>query len=98
MTIIEPNKNKFNLNFLMIFAIGLIVCAAVLSIFAYATSVKIDHAISSYQKNLDRLKAESADLKNDLYAILDFQNADQLAEKLGLIKERKPEYLAIIQQ
>lgn len=98
MTIIEPNKNKFNLNFLMIFAIGLVICAALLSIFAYAKSVKIDHALSSYQKTLDQLRAESADLKNELYAILDFQNADQLAEKLGLIKERKPEYLAIIQR
>lgn len=95
MTIIEPNKNKFKLSILTSFIIGLIIFEAVLSIFAYNQNVRLTHALSLSQKSLGDFQAQNADLKNKLYTILDFKNADQLAEKLGLIKERKPEYLAL---
>lgn len=92
MTIIEPNKNKSNL--LIALTVGLIILGAVLTIFAYNQSVRFSHALSDQRKSIDSLQVKNAELKNQLYAILDIQKVDQLAEKLGLIKERKPEYLA----
>jgi hypothetical protein len=94
MTIIEPNKSKFKSNFLIILIIGLIISGAVLSIFAYNKSVSLSYNLNIQRKSVEALQVENADLKNQLYAVLDFQNAAQLADRLGLIKEKKPEYLA----
>ena len=67
---------------------------AVLSIFSYNRNVGINHAIKQNIENIEVLRADNADLKNQLYLVLDIENADFLAAKLGLVKERKPEYLA----
>lgn len=94
MTIIEPNKNKFKLNFLLILVIGFILAEAVLSIFAYNKSVQISYSLSENKKAIEELRASNADFKNQLYSVLDLENAPELAAKFGLIKEGKPEYLA----
>ena len=94
MTIIEPNKNRFHLSLLMTLAISFVILGAILSIFAYSQSVRLHHLLDEQQVLIDDLQVQTADLKNRLYTLLDFGNVDQLAEQLGLIKERKPEYLA----
>ncbi len=94
MTIIEPNKSRFKINLLITLVIGFILAEAVLSIFAYNRSVRMNYSLNENKKAIEELQVSNADLKNDLYSVLDLQNADQLAAKLGLIKERKPEYLA----
>lgn len=94
MTIIEPNKNKFKLNLLILLVIGFIIAEAIFSIFAYNKSVSINHSLNENQKAVEEFQVLNADLKNELYSVLDLQNTDQLAAKLGLIKEKKPEYLA----
>ena len=94
MTIIEPNKSKFKLNLLIILIIGFILAEAVLSIFAYNKSVRINYSLNENKKAIEELQVSKADLKNQLYSVLDLQNADILAAKLGLIKEKRPEYLA----
>lgn len=95
MTIIEPNKNSFRSRLPLYLAVGLVVIEAVLSIFAYNRNVGINHAIKQSIENIEILRADNADLKNQLYLVLDLENADFLAAKLGLVKERKPEYLAL---
>lgn len=94
MTIIEPNKNKFKIGIFAFIIIALIIIEAVFSIFAYNKSVHLGHGLRDRSGELEALAVENADLKNKLYEVLDFQNADKLAERLGLVKERKPEYLA----
>lgn len=94
MTIIEPNKNKFKLNFLIILVIGFILAEAVLSIFAYNRSVRISYSLNENKKSIEELRVSNADFKNQLYSVLDLENADKLAARFGLIKEGKPEYLA----
>lgn len=94
MTIIEPNKNRFKINLLMILLAAFIFFEAIFSIFAYSKSVKLNYSIREQKEELEALEVRNADMKNELYAILDFKNAEQLAEKFGLIKEKHPEYLA----
>lgn len=93
MTIIEPNKNKFRFNVFIMFIVGLLILEAVLSVVAYSQSVHFTYRLEEQRKSIENLRVENADLKNRLYTILDFQNVDQLAERLGLIKERRPDYL-----
>ena len=74
---------------------GLVLFEAALSIFAYNRSVQLNHSLKESHKKIEIVRAENADLKNQLYLVLDIESADVLASKLGLIKERKPEYLAL---
>lgn len=94
MTIIQPNKNKFKLNFAVILAGGFILLEAMLSVFANNFSVELAYALKTERKNLEVLRAETAELKNDLYAILDIQDAEEFSSKFGLVKDKKPNYLA----
>lgn len=94
MTFIEPNKNKFNISILTFLTVILILTGALLSIFAYNQNVRLNHFLNSYQKEVEGLQVANANLKNQLYGILDLKNAEELARDLGLVKEKRPEYLA----
>lgn len=98
MTIIEPNKNSFRSRLPLYLAAGFVMLEALLSIFAYNFNVKINHSIKESIKQIETLRADNADLKNQLYLVLDLENSDILAAKLGLVKERRPEYLAVNDQ
>jgi|SRR3989344_497359 len=94
MTIIEPKKNKLRIHFIATIFVGLLLLGGLLTVFAYNQSVSMSHRLGELTKEIEGLRVENADLKNDLYGILDLQNIDKLADKLGLIKEKKPEYLS----
>ena len=94
MTIIQPNKSSYKTNFLMILVIGFIILEAILGIFAYSKSVRLGYLINQEQKDIQQLEVENAEFKNHLYAVLDFQNVEKIAAELGLIKEKRPDYLA----
>lgn len=96
MTIIEPNKNSFKSKIPIILIVGLVLFEAILSVVSYNQNVQLNYALKENHKQIEVLQADGADLKNQLYLVLDFENSDQLAGKLGLVKERKPEYLAIV--
>lgn len=93
MTIIEPNKNKFRFNFTIAFIASFTAIEIVFGIFIYSQNVSVNYQLTEKNKIVENFQAQNADLKNRLYTILDFQNVDQLADQLGLIKERKPDYL-----
>lgn len=94
MTIIEPNKNSFKSKLATYLLIGFVLFEAGLSIFAYNQSVQLNHSLKESHKIIEAARADNADLKNQLYLALDIENSDVLAGKFGLVKERKPEYLA----
>ena len=78
----------------MILVIGFIILEAILGIFAYSKSVRLGYLINQEQKDIQQLEVENAEFKNHLYAVLDFQNVEKIAAELGLIKEKRPDYLA----
>ncbi len=94
MTVIEPNKNKFTINWLIISLIIFILTGALFSVFAYNNNVRLKHLLNSHREEAESLRSANTDFKNQLYGILDLKNAEELAADLGLIKEKKPEYLA----
>lgn len=95
MTIIQPNQNKTKFSFAAVFIIGLILLGAILSILAYNQSVRLHNNLETELGHIKDWRAQNADFKKQLYALLDLQNADELARKFGLVKERKPGYLAV---
>ncbi len=95
MTIIEPNKNRFSANRWLFLILAVVLATVVLNIFAYNRNVQLNHVLKQQLRDIDLARAESADLKNQLYLALDFEDVGYLAAKLGLVKERKPEYMAL---
>lgn len=75
--------------------IGLILFEALLSIYSYSQNVRLSSELLSTAKEIEALSISTSDFKNQLYAKLDLKNVDQVAGKLGLIKEKKPEYLSV---
>ncbi len=76
-------------------AVGLVLFEVVLSVLFYNQNVQLNHALKDNQKKIETVRSENADMKNKLYLVMDMENSDQLAAKFGLVKERKPDYLAI---
>ena len=67
---------------------------AILSIIIYNQNVRLYHWVGASQKNLEQLRISNVELKNQLYSVVELDNVDALAAKLGLIKEKRPDYLA----
>ena len=94
MTFIEPNKQSFRINLFVLFFAALFIGEAVFSIFSYSRSVSLGHLVSEQQKAVEEIRSKNAVFKNKIYSLLDFQDSDMLVSKLGLIKDRRPDYLA----
>lgn len=95
MTIIEPKKNKLKFNYTGILLIGLVLFGVMLTISVHNRNVSVAHDLGEALRRLDSLRVANVGLKNQMYALLDFENADKLAAQLGLIKEKSPDYLTI---
>lgn len=93
MTIIEPNKNKFKADLLLIFLVGSVVLAVLFNIYLYNSTVNLKYLLGQQEKYLKESQVANADAKNALYQMLDTDNFARLAEGLGLIKESRPDYL-----
>ncbi|MBI1838811.1 MAG: septum formation initiator family protein [Candidatus Colwellbacteria bacterium] len=91
MTIIQPNKNK-SLSRIIFVLGGILVLTASFYVFTYANSVGLNQDIKVSEKNLERLKVENAELKNDLFALTDSRRLDELAKEKNLIYDKNPQW------
>lgn len=92
MTILTPHGNSTIKHFLMLLFVLLLV-GGVLYIFEYNALVDARFTLSDLKKNLVELETKNADLKNQLYAVLDPVKLTAFAAANGLILERRPQYL-----
>ncbi len=93
MTIIQPNKPKSKLRFFILPLILMLFAGVYLSIVFYSDVTEFKVLLSKKEKELQELEVLSAELKNQLYNILDTQNMAKAAEEAGLILEQNPIYL-----
>ncbi|MDD5547351.1 MAG: hypothetical protein PHN74_00400 [Candidatus Pacebacteria bacterium] len=93
MTIIEPNKHKYNPSSGFILVAGFIVLSAFLSINFYNKNVNLRHLITSNTKNLQEMQVSNAEFKDKLYSVLAPENIKSLAQSLNLVQEKRPEYI-----
>lgn len=91
MTIIEPTKNKYySREFL--YLIGLILIVTILNIYFYNLNVNLKYQISIHEKSLQQLDAANAEIRNQLYQMLDSKNLVSLIQEHNLVSDKNPDY------
>ncbi|MEK7162736.1 MAG: hypothetical protein AAB696_00380 [Patescibacteria group bacterium] len=93
MTIIQLNKNNHKTNFLVSILMMISIVVAVFGVFLYNQLVNIRHEVKRQENNLQQAEVQNAELKNNLYSILNEKNMKSLINQQSLILEKNPEYL-----
>ncbi len=95
MTIIEPQKSNRRINFLLVSSLSLSFGAVLWSVFVYNSTVNLARESSSIEVKHKASLTFNAELKNDLYRLLDAKNLKKLADREGLKQISNPEYLNV---
>lgn len=92
MTLYQPKRKRNRLPLI----VGFFVTAGlVLTIIqGYSAQVGLEKTMRTTREELSRAETKNAEIKNELYALLDFKSIQILVEKLGLIKEEKPHFIS----
>lgn len=93
MTIIQLNKNNHKKNFLVSILMAVSVVAAVWGIFIYNQLVSLRHEVKKQENSIQQAEVQNAELKNNLYSILNEKNIKSLINQQSLILEKNPNYL-----
>ena len=93
MTIIQLNKNNHNKNFLILILMMVSVVMAVWGIFIYNQLVSLRHEVKKQENNIQQAEVQNAELKNNLYSILNEKNIESLINQQSLILEKNPNYI-----
>ncbi|MDP1538724.1 MAG: hypothetical protein Q8M00_01705 [bacterium] len=93
MTIIQPNKNNYKTSFLIPVLLITSISAALWGVFLYNQLVNVRHEIKRQENNLRQAEVTNAELKNNLYSIIDAKNLKSSTDSQSLILDKNPEYL-----
>ncbi len=93
MTIIEPNKKYFLQASLLYFAAALL-AFSIIGIYFYNLNVNLKYSMSMQEKEISRLETANADLRNQMYKILDLRNLTAVIQQRNLIQDKNPDYFA----
>lgn len=91
MTVIQPNKIKSVLAIIIGLSLVLFLVAFV-NIYVYSKTVSLKYDASKLEKNLESLRVENAELKNDLYQLVDLKKLENLAKEKGMIQDKNPQW------
>lgn len=92
MTVIRPNKK--NRTARLAIRLGLVsILFLILNISVYSGTVDVKHEISEISKNVEQMRANNADLKNEFYSLTGQENLDRLAAERGLVKDKNPKWV-----
>lgn len=97
MTIIQPNKKNNIINLLLcVLVLGLLVVIGG-AIFLYNQLVDFRHEINTQKTDIRRAEVMNAELKNNLYSIINPKKLESLIDNQSLILDRVPQYVKIKQ-
>ena len=82
---VSKQKNKNVRKIIIIFSFALVIFTLG-NIFIYNKIVNFQHLTTTQTKSLEGMKLANADLKNQLYKILDLKNLNSVAKSLGMVK------------
>ncbi len=94
MTIFRPNYNKKNLFFIILILIFLLIGGS-FYIYEYNQIVELKHNLKILENKLNQQEVLNADLKDQLYRILEPSRLKDLAIAQGLRLNNQPIYLEI---
>jgi len=93
MTIIQPNREEKKTSLFALVLAGIAVLSVVWGVFIYNQLVDIRHEVAKKSNNLEKAEVSNAELKNNLYNIIDSQNLESLAEDRFLAFDKNPQYV-----
>lgn len=92
MTIIKPSAPFLHLRFLLLF-FGVLLVGGVVYIFEYNSLVNLRHQSNMLQQRIVGAQTANADLKNEMYKMIDPAQLQKLASERALVLDRRPAYL-----
>ena len=92
MTIIQPNKNNKS-NPLILIAMATAILSVVWGVFLYNELVDTRHEVQKQTNSVQEAEVKNAELKNNLYNVIDANNLEILAKEQPLILENNPRYI-----
>ena len=95
MTIIQPNKNSFKIEFFSSVLMMIFIASAVWGVFLYNQTVNFKHEMKNVSITLKQREVENAELKNILYSMVDLKESESLVASESLILEKNPEYVKV---
>ncbi len=93
MTYIKTNKNNFRLaSPLLLLGLG-ILSAISLEVYIYSQTVNLKHDIITLSRNIESVRLENADLKNQFYSLTDKTNLEKVAARNGFVQDNNPKWV-----
>lgn len=96
MTFIQPNKSE-NSIYLMIILGAILILAVFFYVYLYSGAVSLKHDMAKLGEELEGLKVENAELKNEFYSLIDSRRLEELAEEKNLVYEKNPQWAFVSQ-
>lgn len=81
------------MNILLIFLGAPAILGFIYVIILYNQTVDLKHSIADMKAETQKIEVQSADLKDQYFAIFDPAKVESTAKARGLVKENKPAYL-----
>ncbi|MBI4993947.1 hypothetical protein HZC33_03295 [Candidatus Wolfebacteria bacterium] len=69
------------------------VSLAVWGVFLYNQTVNLRYEIADYEKAIQQAEVSNAELKNNLYQIIDSKNFEAFSGSSGLVLDKNPEFV-----
>ncbi len=95
MTIIQPGNKKTFLNKVIV---GLVLGAILVAFFLvslYTRFVNLNYGIAETKKTIEEMQTGNAELKDQVFALLDRSRLESVAVERNLVKEKNPQYLQV---
>lgn len=93
MTIVVSYKNQRKLNLTITFLAVFLVFAIALGLFWYNQIVNLTHELETKRVELQAVQASNAELKQQVYNLVSYENLEKVALARGMVKDKNPEYL-----
>jgi len=97
MTIIQPNKESGKINLATYLLITISVISAGWGVFVYNKLVNLRHEIEDQNISLRNSEVLNAELKNNIYNIVDANSLETFAQERALVLDNNPTYIRLNQ-
>jgi hypothetical protein len=93
MTIIQPNRENKKTSLFALVLTGVAVLSVVWGVFIYNQLVDIRHEMEKTSNSAGKTEVTNAELKNNLYNMIDSENLESLAKEKSLTIDKDPRYV-----
>lgn len=92
MTIVRPNRERDLRKTILWCSIAVSGMIAFV-LLSYVNLVGLRHDLTAMHDNIETMKVENAELKNQYYQLTSNDNLERLAAEMGLVKDKNPQWV-----